>query len=345
MNAMRRSVCGGILLSLLLANGAFASEQAKSVYLLGATASMAGMTPPPGFHFSSTTYLYDAQASGAAALSRSLNGVGNSLPSVATIETNAEVKVGAQVALDILALLWVAPDKVMGGQFGIGVLVPIGYQNVDVKLSANSTLTLPNGNTLDGGRSFRVSQDTFALGDPLATAFIGWNAENFHWKLTGLVNIPVGSYSRERLVNMGFNHWAADLTGAVTWLDPTIRLEVSAAAGFTFNGKNPATNYKTGTEFHLEGAVMQHFSKSFAIGPVGYHYRQVTGDSGSGAVLGSFKGEVSALGVNASYNFQLGTVPVFTSVRWLREFNATNRAKGDAGFLTVTVPIGGSGSH
>ena len=88
---------------------------------------------------------------------------------------------------------------------------------------------------------------------------------------------------------------------------------------------------------------MMHFSKAFAIGLAGYHYNQVTGDSGAGAVLGGFEGRVSALGPSINYNFKLGETPVFTSVRWLHEFDAKNRMEGDAAFLTVTIPFGGGG--
>ena len=50
---------------------------------------------------------------------------------------------------------------------------------------------------------------------------------------------------------------------------------------------------------------------------------------------------MTALGPNLTYNFVLGTVPVATSVRWLHEFDAKNRLEGNAGFLTVTIPLGG----
>ena len=50
-------------------------------------------------------------------------------------------------------------------------------------------------------------------------------------------------------------------------------------AGFTFNGENPATDYKTGTEFHVDWALMQHVLKTFAFGIAGYRYQQITGDS------------------------------------------------------------------
>lgn len=343
MSVARNGALGLFLLGSLVDSGAvLAAETGKSVYLLGASASMAGMTPPPGTYVSSTTYFYTADGSGSGALSRTLPHNGRELPSPATLRLSADVDVKAQVVLDAFAMLWVAPGSVLGGRFGVGALLPVGRQEVDIDLTARAALTFPNGRTLQRGGTFGVSDNTVAVGDPMATAFIGWDAGNWHYKLAGLVNVPVGAYDRYSLVNMGFNRWAGDLTGSVTWLDPKIGLEVSLASGFTFNGENPDTNYKTGTEFHLEGAVMQHLSKAFAIGVAGYHYKQVTGDSGSGALLGDFKGEVSAIGPNVTYNFQVGSVPVLTSVRWLHEFNAKNRLEGDAGFLSVTIPLGGA---
>jgi hypothetical protein len=342
MRSSTRTVIVGAALAILAAGGSTeAAEQAKSVYLLGATASMAGFAPPPGLYASSLYYFYTGDATGAAAISRSLPLTGRTLPSAPVLQLNAKIGVDANVALNVLSMLWVAPEPVLGGRLGIGGLLPVGYQEVDVDINARATLTFPHGTVLRRGGSFGLGDSTFAVGDPLATAFLGWDEGNWHWKVTGLLNIPIGSYDKHNLVNMGFNRWAADLTGAVTWLDPKVGLEVSLATGFTFNGENPATDYRTGTELHVEGAVMQHVSKDFAIGAAGYYYRQVTGDSGPGAVLGPFKGEVAAIGPNLTYNFQLGTVPVFTSVRWLHEFDAKNRLEGDAGFLTVTIPLGG----
>ena len=75
-----------------------------------------------------------------------------------------------------------------------------------------------------------------------------------------MVNVPIGSYAKANLVNMGFNRWAADVTGAMTYLNTDNGFELSLAPGITFNGENPATNYRTGTEFHIEGAAMQHLT-------------------------------------------------------------------------------------
>ena len=169
---------------------------------------------------------------------------------------------------------------------------------------------------------------------------LGWHRGNWHWNVTGLVNVPIGAYDKNKITNMGFNHWAFDATAAATWLDPKRGLEASVAAGFTFNGENPDTNYRTGTEFHVEAALMRHVSKAFAIGVVGYHYKQVSDDSGAGATLGAFKGSATAVGPNMTYNFQLGKLPVATTLRWFHEFEAKNRLEGDAVYFIATIPLG-----
>ena len=66
---------------------------------------------------------------------------------------------------------------------------------------------------------------------------------------------------------------------------------------------------------------------------------QMTGDSGS--VLGDFKGRVTGIGQVVSYTFIVGKAPVKTNLRWIREFNAKRRLKGDVGFLTVAIPLSG----
>lgn len=339
---MKRIGLSVFLASLIACTStSFAAEGGKSVYLLGSTTSMAGITPPAGFYFNLLGYYYGIRASGGAAFSRTPAHANPKLPSFVTLQGNADLKVKADAPTAAAALLWVAPTPVLGGKAGVGVILPFGYQAATIDVTARAALTFPGGAIVGPGQRRRVTDDTFAIGDPLATAFIGWSSGHFHWKLTGLVNIPVGSYSQNSLVNMGFNRWAADLTGSLTYLNPGNGIEVSVSPGITFNGMNPKTKYRTGTEFHIEAAVMQHLSPTFSVGIVGYHYQQITGDSGSGAVLGGFKGRVSAIGPSINYTFAVGDYPVIASLRWMREFNAKNRAAGDVAFLTLTIPLGG----
>lgn len=83
---------------------------------------------------------------------------------------------------------------------------------------------------------------------------VGWHSGNWHWQTGIMVNVPIGDYKGGSLSNVSFNRWAADVNAALTWLDPATWLDLSVAAGFTFNGENPATDYRTGTEFHVEWA-------------------------------------------------------------------------------------------
>jgi hypothetical protein len=316
-----------------------ASEYGKSVYPPGFRASMSGFVPPaPGTYLGIYKYFYSGEASGAAAASATLGHFGGNF------SVQADMEVEAVTLIEIPNVLWMTPHKILGGKLGFGAFVPIGWQDVSVDVDALETLTLPAlGVSLQRAAQFSVSQDTIEFGDPLAMALLGWDRGNLHWNVAGVVNIPIGAYDKTSLTNLGFNHWAFDTTASATWFDHHKGLEASIAAGIQYNFENPDTKYKSGTELHLEGAVMKHFSKAFAVGVAGYHNKQLTGDSGAGAVLGSFKGRVSALGPNINYNFKFRGTPMFTTARWLHEFDVKNRMKGDTAFFTLTIPMGGGG--
>ena len=212
--------------------------------------------------------------------------------------------------------------QIAGGNLGFSATVPFGSLEVDASLGPLS-----------------VTDDIFTVGDPALSGFVGWHAGNFHWQTGVAINTPIGDYEEGEIANIAFNRWSTDVYAAATWLDPAIGLDISAAAGVTFNDENDATNYETGTEFHLEGAITQNFSPQFSLGITGYYYNQLTGDSGAGARLGDFEGEVAAIGGTLGYNFQIGVLPVSTRLKYFHEFAVENRLEGDAGFFTVSMPL------
>lgn len=324
------------MLFLLVSSSSYlqATEDAKQFYLLGTNASGAGIMPPPGTTLNSYDYYYRGDASGRAASGILLNEAG------ARLDLEAKVDVDVETFLKVPSALWVAPRKVLGAGVGVGLIVPVGWLDISADADVVGTLTLPDGRTFTGGQSFSVNDDTFDFGDPVLMAFFGWNRGNWHWKVTGLLNVPIAAYDADDISNIAFNRWVFDASGAVTWLDPTKGLEVSAVGGFTFNGENPDTDYKTGTEFHVEYALMKHFSKQFAAGLVGFHFQQITGDSGAGATNGPFKGRVTAIGPSLNYNTEIRSTPVAMSLRWYHDFNVKNRAEGDLVLFQATVPLG-----
>lgn len=320
-----RPVAAVVLLAALLLTTSHrvgAVESGYGFYLLGSTTSNAGILPPPGTYVLDYNYFYSGSTD-------------------FTFETAGLILDGgvdAGLYANVPAPLWVAPGKVLGGHIGFLMLIPIIHK--DVNAGASLSLPPPFGVTV----SRDIGDQETRFGDLVPGFMLGWHFGNWHFKTHTLVNAPTGFWERGNLANAGFNRWGIDNAAAFTWLDPNIGLEVSAMAGITYNWENPATQYKSGTEFHLEYALVQNFSKQFGVGINGYYYDQVTGDSGPGARLGSFSGRVSAIGPVVNMNFQLGKLPVLTSLKYFREFDVENRLEGDAGYVTLTIPLGGPAS-
>jgi hypothetical protein len=292
-----------------------AVEGAAGFYILGSKTSLGGVIPPPGTYISDISYYY----AGSTDITLEYAGL--------TISGGVD----ADVYYNLPTAIWVAPGKVLGGNVALSALIPIGWKNVSAGLAAGSVV------------SANVSDNDAAFGDPVLGTAIGWSDGKWHSNIGMLLNIPIGFWEKGNLSNIGFNRWGLDVTGATTYLDPSTGLEVSTAVGFTFNGENPDTNYKSGTEFHLEGAVVQSLSKQVGIGINGYYYEQVTGDSGAGARLGAFEGRVAALGPVLNWNFEIGKIPVSTSLRYFHEFDVRNRLEGDSGFFSLTIPLSAIG--
>lgn len=314
---MKRSlIIFGAIFSLSVADQTpvRAAEGAVGFYPLGSKTSMAGYLPPPGTYVQDINYFY--------------SGSSNKTLEYAGVVISGGVDADAYYAMPVA--LWVAPGKIFGGNIAFNAIAPIGWKNVNAGISASGL-----GSTI----SRNANDEETKFGDPVIGSSLGWHEGNLHWTIGTLVNIPVGFWEKGNLANIGFNRWAIDTTGALTWLDPKIGLELSAAAGFTYNFENPTTDYKTGTEFHLEFAAIQNFSKTFGMGLNGYLYDQVVGDSGAGARLGAFEGRVVALGPAVNLNFQVGKIPVATNLKYFHEFDVANRLEGDAGYLTWTMPL------
>jgi len=311
------AVAIAVALLALPAGPAVASEGGTSFYLLGQRGQGAAMLPTvEGVFFSWPTYYYSGDVSGRQEL-----------------ETGGAVTLGldADVVLTLPTALWMTSVDVLGGDLGFAGTFVYGKSD----LSADLAISIPD--IID--TTVATSDDRWAVGDPVLSAFLAWHGENYYYTLTPSVNVPVGNYDVGRLSNTSLNRWAGDITAAGTWLFPNNKIELSAATGITFNGENDDTDYETGTEFHLESAAFYQFTQAFSAGLNGYYYKQLSGDSGKGATLGSLKGRVAALGPGASGTFMVGPAPVSVSFRYFREFSVKNRLEGDAAWLTFSIPL------
>ncbi|MGE6784527.1 SphA family protein [Ensifer adhaerens] len=292
-----------------------AAEGGVGFYLLGSKGPAAAITPPPGVYFQNDVYYYSGNLGG-----------GTELPTGGRLAAGVDGK----AIIELPTFLFVLPEEVLGGHVGLTATFPIGWKQTN----ARATFAGPLGGTA----SANASDNVFTIGDPVVGGYLGWQTGNFHWQLGTLINVPIGDYQKGELSNIAFHHWGADISAAATWLDPEIGLDLSGVLGVTFNAENPATDYRTGNELHFEWAAVQHFNEQFDAGLVGYVYDQITGDSGPGAKR-PFKGHATAIGATIGWNFKAGDVPVAARIKYFHEFETKNRVKGDAVYLTISVPL------
>jgi hypothetical protein len=153
----------------------------------------------------------------------------------------------------------------------------------------------------------------------------------------GTGDIPVGTYNSSSLANLGIGHGAADAGAGYTYLDPAAGREFSAVAGFTYNLINNSTNYKNGVDFHLDWGTSQFLSKQLFIGAVGYVYKDIGCDSGSGDLVGCFQSQVVGIGPQLGYIFPLGTLQGYLNFKGYAEFDALDRPSGFNVWLTFAI--------
>jgi hypothetical protein len=178
--------------------------------------------------------------------------------------------------------------------------------------------------------------------DLYPTAQLFWNrsgVNNFMAYLTG--DIPLGSYSPDRLANIGIGHGAIDGGGAYTYLNTKSGTEFSATLGFTGNFTNPSTNYTNGIDSHLDLAAAQFLTQQFFVGPVAYLYQQLTPDRGQRAILGPNESRTRAVGAQIGYNFNFNGKTVYTNLRAYWEFDSYRRLQGHSVYVTVNIPLSG----
>ncbi len=144
------------------------------------------------------------------------------------------------------------------------------------------------------------------------------------------------AYDLDKAVNLGRNYWGFDTTAASTYFNADIGTEVSIAPGILANKRNDDTNYRTGAEFHLDFTANQFLFESLAIGVRGYFYRQVTGDSGSGAVLGDFKGEAVGVGPGFIWLPKFAEGKLVVQGKWMTDVHSENRFDSDYATLTIS---------
>jgi len=304
-----------IVASLVIAPAppAQAAEKGVGVYLLGYQTSMAGFLPPPGFYLRNDFHIYE--------------GTSPILPITGRTDLNLHIR----YILNITNGTVVTPWKILGANYAFGIVWSVvNNSSLRGQLNIAKLITVP------------IEDERTDFSEIILSPIIlGWHKGKFHIMFVGNVYAPPGTYEVTRIVNTSLNRWAIEPNLGITYLDPKKGHEFSAYLGYTINFENPATNYRTGNEFHLDWFVGQHLPKGFAVGLVGFFYQQVTGDSGPGARLGAFQGQALAIGPCVTFNGKIGNHPIGVNLRYYQDLTVTKRLDGQSFYATVNFGFPG----
>jgi hypothetical protein len=322
-SAVAMLLCAGLL--SVTSSASLADESGISFWLPGLYGSLSATPTTPGWSVATIYYHTSVNASGAAAASREFQ-VGRFSP---TVNINLNLALSGQADLQFIAPTYTFAEPVLGGQLSATMAGLWGRNSASIA----GTLTGPLGNTFSG-----FLQDALvSYGDLYPTLKLKWNSGVNNYMVYAAGDIPVGDYSPTRLSNIGLGHGAIDVGGGYTYLNPTSGTEFSGVGGFTYNFKNPDTQYQSGIDFHFDWGVSQFLSKQVFVGFVGYAYQQVTDDFGQPAVLGGFRSRVLGIGPQLGYIFKLGDNQAFLGLKGYGEFDAANRPAGWNTWLTFAI--------
>ncbi|MGN8544194.1 SphA family protein [Bradyrhizobium sp. 13971] len=306
-------IVGALALSVT-PQAAFADEGGISFWLPGNFGSLAAVPGTPGWSWA--TVYYHTEVSSAA---------GARFPRGGRIDLG----IGGQGDLAIFGPTYTFAVPGLGAVGSVSLLGFGGRNNASVAAS----LTGPLGNTINLSRSEALTD----IGDVIPQVTLKWNkgVNNIMVYATG--DVPVGAYDPVRLANIGIGHGAMDFGGGYTYFDPHSGNEFSGVVGFTYNFKNPDTQYQSGVDFHFDWGASHFFTPNVQLGLVGYVMQQISDDTGPGATLGGFRSRIAGVGPQVGFMFPVGDMQGYLNIRGYKEFAAENRPDGWNTWVTFAI--------
>jgi len=292
-----------------------AGEGGSSYYIQGAYGDFqAGVMGAPGTYVRENVFFLDADT--------------GPIP----LGGKAAVSMDEKLWINLVTILHTTDIKIFGGRYGFAINLPY-ILNADV-----------SGSVAVGGYSAFGSQSMNDFADiAILPVMLAWDHGNHHFIFEPVVYIPTASYDPNKALNPGRNYWAFDINGAYTWLNPETMQELSVVSGIIFNTENPDTDYRSGTEFHLDFTAVQYVSKGeFGVGFAGYYYQQLDGDHGT--VTGPINpSDIQGMGVGigpaALYNGHIGAGKFSVIGKALFDLDTTDRFKGDLYTIAIAFKL------
>jgi len=243
------SSAGFCLLACMLIGLTQAEAQVRGLYPLGISATNSGVTPEPGFSFSSYLAIYTRNK---------LKGPHGEV--TATGEQS--------VTMDLNTLGWVSKKEILGGaKFSMLASIPV----------ANNSLTNDLTGPISGGSG---------LADSFYQPFIlGWNKKRIAVRTTYGFLAPTGSYKLGANDNVGSGYWTHIVSSGQTFfLTKNKATTLSTFQMYEWHTTQKGTNIHPGQTMNLDYSLMQAIAIRDKIrlqfGLVGYNQWQTTDKTG-----------------------------------------------------------------
>jgi hypothetical protein len=313
---------------------ALADESGVSFWVPGFFGSLAATPQQPGWSLGMIDYHTSVSAGADVARAREFT-LGR-VPANLTVNTNLNLNVNATGDLGFVAPSYVFATPVLGGQASVSLLAAYGVVGTSLAGTLSGVVTTPFGN-VPFARSDTISDTTWGFGDLVPQFALRWNAgvHNYMAYVTG--DIPVGAYQSTRLSNLGIGHGAIDAGGGYTYFNPQTGHEFSGVLGFTYNFVDTSTQYQSGVDLHFDWGASQFLSKQVMVGLVGYVYKEIGCDSGSGDRVGCFQSQVVGIGPQIGFLFPVGDMQGYLNLKAYGEFAAADRPSGWNTWVTFSI--------
>ena len=322
---------------MLFSQCALADEGGVSFWVPGFFGTLAAAPQQPGWSVANIYYHTSVSAGGNVALSREFQ-IGQ-VPANLTLTARLNASLNATGDLGIVIPTYVFATPVLGGQASVGLVTSYGVVGTTLAGQLSGSVTGPGGGSIPfGPRSDTFSDTTWGFGDLLPMFSLRWNAgvNNYMTYITG--DIPVGAYQSTRLSNIGIGHGAIDAGAGYTYFNPANGHELSGVLGFTYNLKDQTTQYQNGVDLHFDWSASQFLTKQVQVGLVGYAYKDIGCDSGSGDHVGCFQSQVLGVGPQFGYIFPLSKdLQGYINLKAYAEFAGSDRATGWNTWVTFVI--------
>jgi hypothetical protein len=261
----------------------YATEGGLGAYADGIDSFMMGALPPPGVYFLNYALYLNVSdykdiripSNGDPKYAAALGAIPGAGPGVKfkDIPLNArgatdDPSVRGWSMVDVLRTVVVTKTKVLGGDLGFHVILPVQHLSY-------TRFDWAGADLLSGDHT---AQKT-GLKNLIVAPVVGWHlSKNLHVLAACDVVLPTGAYDRWDTANLGTGYMTFMPLVAGTYLSDS-GFEVGVKLMYDINMTNKETGYYSGNAFHADYIVAQRIAKNFNVGISGYYFQQLNNDT------------------------------------------------------------------